>query len=290
MIEIKDKTTFFELQKKLNRIPFTQSRGWCDYLLCCGKQIVFFVDSVQNPKITCWGIAQKIPFSSKKILRIEGESYINELSEKIFKNFYSNLLNIGYQGIEINSNNTFNLEFEIGIRRSGFIRPLGSFSCPLTIEIDFNIDFKFDNNWKRNVKKALKFELKFQELIDISTKETKQISDMFKELANLKGLGFHLETESLQILLASNDIRTFMVYNNKNHPVAARIVHVNNLFATDIFAANSLEARKCGATYFIMQHIFETLKEEGFQTFDFGRIPPSNLLYILYMITLNTSK
>ena len=117
---------------------------------------------------------------------------------------------------------------------------------------------------------------KFQELIDISTKETKQISDMFKELANLKGLGFHLETESLQILLASNDIRTFMVYNNKNHPVAARIVHVNNLFATDIFAANSLEARKCGATYFIMQHIFETLKEEGFQTFDFGRIPPSN--------------
>lgn len=276
MIEIKDKTKFFELQTKFKRIPFTQSEGWYDYLVCSGKQMVFFVDSEQEPKIACWGMVQKIPFSSKEILRIEGESYQNDLSEKVFKKFYTSLLNLGYQAIEINSNNTYNIEFEIGIRRSGFKRPLSFFSCPLTIEMDFNADFQFDNNWKRNVKKAIKLELKFKELLDVSFQEAEQISDMFKELANLKGLGFHLEEESLHVLLTSKDIRTFMVYNKENKPVAARIINVNMPYATDIFAANSMEARNCGATYFIMQHIFETLKDEGFKTFDFGRIPPSN--------------
>ena len=99
---------------------------------------------------------------------------------------------------------------------------------------------------------------------------------MFREMADLKGLAYTLEAASLLTLLSSSDIRTFMVYNNSNIPIAARIIHFDKIYATDIFAANSNEARNCGATYFIMQSIFEKLKKEGFKYFDFGRIPPSN--------------
>ena len=68
----------------------------------------------------------------------------------------------------------------------------------------------------------------------------------------------------------------YMVYNNSNIPIAARIIHFDKIYSSDVFAANSNEARNCGATYFMMQNIFELLKNEDLKFFDFGRIPPSN--------------
>ncbi|MFT4800539.1 MAG: hypothetical protein ACI93N_000298 [Flavobacteriaceae bacterium] len=276
MLEIKDKEEFFKLQNKLERIPFSQSKGWFDYVSHKHKDFVFFVDSLQEVKIACWGILQSVPLFSKKILRIDGECYSQDINEKVFKTFYTKLSKLPYTAIEINSNNAYNIDYEIGIRRSGFKRPLGYFSCPLTIEMDFNSDFKFNRNWKRNVKKTIDKELIFKEVIDFTPELLLEISEMFKEMADLKGLGFTLEPESLLTLLYSKDIRTFIVYNQSNTPVAARIIHFDKIYSSDVFAANSNEARNCGATYFIMQSIFEKLKKEGFKYFDFGRIPPSN--------------
>ena len=142
--------------------------------------------------------------------------------------------------------------------------------------MNFNLDFRFDNNWKRNIKKAQETGLVFKEVIDFNSVLLLEITEMFKEMADLKGLGYILESVSLISLLLSKDIRTFMVYNQSNTPVAARIIHFDKIYATDIFAANSNEARNCGATYFMMQNIFELLKNEDFKFFDFGRIPPSN--------------
>lgn len=290
MTQISSADKFFKLQEKIPHIPFTQSRGWYDYVVCNGSVVVFYVDSEQEPKIMCWGVEYKIPFSSKKILRIEGESYQDDLTEKVFKKFYASLTKTKYIGVEINSNNTYNIEFEVGIRRSGFKRPIGFFSSPLTIEVDFKLNFKFDNNWKRNVKKAVKNELQFKELKDASVLEITQISDMFKELSDLKGLGFLLKIEALQLLIASKSIRTFMVYDNEKQPIAARIIHENKQYATDIFAANSMQARNYGATYFMMEQIFEKLKNEGCKRFDFGRIPPSNHATDSVYVFKNTSR
>lgn len=276
MIEIKDKTKFFQLQTKFKRIPFTQSEGWYDYLVCSGKQMVFFVDSEQEPKIACWGMVQKIPFSSKEILFIEGESFQDDLSEKVFNIFYTDLLNSTYEAIEINSNNTYNIEFEVGVRRSGFKRPFGSFSCPLTIEMDFNQQPNYNRNWKRNVKKAIKEGLKIDEVKNISNQVLEDVVKMFSELAELKQLPYKLEINSLRELLKTDKMRLYIVNDKNNNPIAARIINLNFPYSSDVFAANSLEARNCGATYFIMQRIFETLKEEEFKTFDFGRIPPSS--------------
>ena len=96
------------------------------------------------------------------------------------------------------------------------------------------------------------------------------------ELAELKQLPYKLEINSLRELLKTDKMRLYIVNDKNNNPIAARIINLNFPYSSDVFAANSLEARNCGATYFIMQRIFETLKEEEFKTFDFGRIPPSS--------------
>ena len=62
------------------------------------------------------------------------------------------------------------------------------------------------------------------------------------------------------------------MYKNKT-PIAARIISIEEDISYDIFACNSLESRKNGATQFLMQSIFEYLKTVGISNFDFSRIP-----------------
>lgn len=276
MIEIDSAEEFFALQSNIKRIPFTQSKGWHDYQLNNNQSFKYFVDHKKHVKIAIWGKEQKIPLSGKKILLINGETLSKEVNEKVIKAFYSSLLNIPYAGIEINSNNEYDIEFEIGLRRAGFVRPIGLFSCPLTIDFEFQENFVFNRNWKRNIKKAVEAELVFEEKKNITTDTAVQVVSMFRELSKLKNLSYTLEKDNTLTLLNSPDMRTFLVYDSKGKPVAARIIHDNKPFASDVYAANSLQARDCGATYFIMQRIFEQLKIEGYQKFDFGRIPPSN--------------
>lgn len=276
MKEIKNISDFFQIQKKFPNIPFSQSEAWFNYLKDEKASFSFFVDDEIDTKIACWGKEYKAPFIGGKILRIDGESYKPEVNEKIIKLFYKELCELNYKGIEINSNNPYNIDFEIGIRRAGFQRPLAMTASPLTIEINLSEDFNFDRNWKRNVKKAEQSDLVFSELTEIQSESISQIVRMFGEMADLKHLGYRLEANSLKRLLQSYGIRTFIVHDKNQNPIAARIIHEHNAYLTDVFAANSLEARNCGATHFIMNEIFNLLKHENKTVFDFGRIPPSN--------------
>ena len=240
--------------------------------------------------IALWGRAQKIPFTNKKLLLINGEAVSQNIDEKKVIKFYENLSKTDYQGIELNSDNEYNIEFEIGLRRAGFVRPIGGFTCPLTINFQIQDDFSFNRNWKRNVKKAVASELRFGEVTTITDEVIKSVILMFKEMADLKNLSYQLEDKSLKSLLDSPDMRLFVVYDKQDQPVAARIIHDNKPYASDVYAANALEARGNGATYFIMQKIFEQLKGESFQEFDFGRIPPSNHATDSVYVFKNASK
>jgi hypothetical protein len=275
MIEIKDPAHFFQLQAKFNRIPFTQSEGWYNYLKAQCKQTVFFADNLEDTNVLFWGVEDKVPFTGKKLLRVEGECYTS-LNEDTFKVFFSNLKNSIYSGIEINSNNAYHIDYEIGLRRSGFVRPLGSFSCPLTIEVELDKEFNFNRNWKRNIKTAEKHNLHFVEIKNPKEEDVNSIISLFKEMADLKKLGYSLSSEPLRILLQSKEFRTFIVYNEKEEPLAARVIHVYNNHASDVIAANSNSARDCGAIFYLVQQIFELLKSEKIMSFDFGRIPPSD--------------
>ncbi|MFS4416411.1 hypothetical protein [Maribacter sp. 2307ULW6-5] len=276
MIQIKDAAHFFTLQKKLKRIPYSQSEGWYRSQIKKNHKIVFFVNDEEDVKIALWGKEQKIPFSNKKLLLVNGETTSEHINENEVREFYTKLTALNYVGFELDSNNRYDVEFEIGIRRAGFVRPIGSFSCPLTIIFRLQEDFGFNRNWKRNVKKAIASELIFEEVVDISATVITSIVSMFKEMAELKKLGHQLEEHSLKALLKTRDMRLFMVYDKQGLPLAARVIHINKPFASDVYAANSLTARDNGATYYMMQNIFETLKQENYAEFDFSRIPPSN--------------
>lgn len=275
MVICKDHIRFFELQAEFDRIPFSQSEAWYHYIRSQGKEVILFMDKLEFPTILTWGFIENVPVFRKKILRIEGECYRKESGEAI-QSFYKALRNLDYAGIELNSNTVYDLEFEICLRRAGFLRPIGSFSCPLTIEIDLEGELDPNRNWKRNVKLAERNNLKCAPILQPTPEIVNEIVSMFTEMAELKKLGYQLSAKSIQELMQSPSIRTLMVSNEDGTPIAARIIHIHEKYASDVFAANSNLARDCGATFFLMQYIFETLKDEGLQYFDFGRIPPSN--------------
>jgi hypothetical protein len=277
MIEIISSDDFFELQSKFKQVPFTQSKGWYKYLKAQGKKVVFFTNDKSNDvRLLFFATTRTLPVVNKTILFIDGEVYKDDLSEKVFKKSFFALKALGYSGIEINSNNPYIVEYEIGIRRAGYIRPLGSFSCPLTIDVDLSKAPNFSSPWTRDVKKAVKNELEFSEVIKLSDEIVDEVVEVFCEMADLKKLNYKLESISLKSLLQSEDIRLFVVQDANGKILSARIIHVSYPFSSDIFAANSITSRSCGAAYFIMQNIFEILHEEGFKHFDFGRIPPSD--------------
>lgn len=276
MVQIDSAEHFFDIQKKFPHIPFSQSKAWYEYIKKRDCDIVFFADNIIDSKIALWGREEKIPLLGKKLLRIEGECYYPDLSETAFRAFYSELARSGYVGIEMNSNNLYRIEFEIGVRRGGFKRPISMFACPLSIEIDLSEEFKFNPKWKRNIKKAKEYKISFEELNRIDDKNLERIVGIFSEMAESKGMIFKLEKAPLRKLLISPGIRTFVAKNESGKTVAARILHVNNGYAMDIFTANSLESRDSGATYFLAEQTLRKLKTEGFLFFDFGRIPPSN--------------
>ncbi len=275
MIICKDHIRFFELQAEFERIPFSQSEAWYNYIRSQGKEVVLFMDKLNSPAILTWGFIEIIPVFRKKILRIEGECYRQGSGEDI-QRFYKDLRDLDYAGIELNSNTVYDIEFEIHLRRAGFLRPIGTFSCPLTIEIDLEGELNGNRNWKRNVKLAESNNLKCYPILQPTPETVNKIISMFTEMAELKKLGYQLSAESIQELMGSPGTRTILVSNEDGVPIAARIIHVHKKHASDVFAANSNLARNCGATFLLMQYIFETLKAESLQSFDFGRIPPSN--------------
>jgi len=273
MKQTKDYQLFFSIQSKISKIPFNQSFAWYNYLGC--ENITFFYDDDINPSLCFWGRERRIPFTNKLFLDIQGEAYSESLSDSQFTKLYSSLINLNYSAIEINSNNQYHIEYEIGIRRAGFKRPIGLFSCPLTIYVNFNEEFNFDRNWKRNLRKAIDSELIFDELESVSDEEIHKIVYIFKEMSELKKLRYLLNFDSVKKLVKSDNIRTFIVKKSQGSILSARIIFDLNGYAYDVFAANSIQARECGASYFIMDSIFNLLKSENKVLFDFGRIPPS---------------
>lgn len=275
MIEIDNPKDFFELQSSIPRIPFTQSKGWHDYLNFRGDKIRYFVNDPSDVKIAVWGKEKIISLFKMKFFIVEGESMLSNLEETYISSFYNSFKLCGYNAILINSNNQYFVDYEIGLRRAGFIRPLGFFSCPLTIIVKPQGTITYNRNWKRNFKKSIAANLKFIEINLPSRKEIEVFVSMFKEMSSLKGLSYDLSVEPLKELLADPKMRLFVVNQNQK-PIAARIIYFNEKFAEDVYAANSLDARNNGASYFIMQNIFEVLNNEGIEEFDFGRIPPSD--------------
>jgi lipid II:glycine glycyltransferase (peptidoglycan interpeptide bridge formation enzyme) len=274
--EISSPQDFFKLQEELATVTSTQSKGWHDYKLSQGRKVRYFANHKVNPSIAVWGFLVKLPVLRKNLFIVQGMAHAPGLKSSTIKQFFSELgAHEDFAGVELDSNTQYDTTFEIGLRRAGFLRTLGKYNCPLTIDIDLTQDFNFDTNWRRNIKKSQQYDLHFEEKTVCAKADIEAIVTMYKEMAKLKAVGIGLRSHEVKALVEAPDIRVFFVNDTHDEPLCARIIHCHGKKATDMFAANAASSRNCGATYVMVQEILQTLKTEGYTTFDYGRIGPS---------------
>jgi hypothetical protein len=271
--------TFFIVQQSMQFVPYEQSRGWHDYRIFQKKcEAIYFVDNTDDPQICSWGLIRTIPFIGK-MLHIEGKSYKEIPPKNIIKEFYEQIATYSkkhYFMVLVSDSNVYDVNYEIGIRQAGYVRPMMLMTCPLSIIINLNDNsWNVHRIWKRRLKEASKNNLKFNYIINPDKYQIDIVCKMYSELAKNKNLSYRLEYSSLNILLMDNKFKLFFVLTEDNQPLLARIVYVHNNFSYDVIAPNSSASRNVrGSSYFMVNSIFDWLKNNGIEQFDFGRIGP----------------
>ena len=109
------------------------------------ENVIFYCNDVNLPTIAFMGRIKKIPILGD-ILKIESELIQEEISNKVIIELYKKIILLPYLGLEINYINQYSSEYEIGLCRSGFLRPINFFSCPLSKIIDLFKPIKYDRN------------------------------------------------------------------------------------------------------------------------------------------------
>lgn len=267
-MQIIDKQKFFEIQESFEWVPYPQTTEWAEH---CGiHNAVYFTDDVENPKICCFGTENHGKFA-KRQLTIHGESVKPELTADQLTEFYA-AIRERYDMIHITSLGYYDVNYEIALRKAGFLRPLLSNLGVLTIVVDLN-NLAQHRNWRRNSKKAAET-LTFRYIDKPDRQDCNRFVEMFDELSKTKGLGYSIDTDGIEKLTASGRFKMFFVENSDGVPVSGRIVYVRGTTAYDTYAANSDESRRTDASYFLMDKVFEWLAANGCTRFDFARIAP----------------
>lgn len=268
---IVDKDLFFEIQSKMDFISYDQARGFHDFT--DENQIVYFVDDINKPQICTWGVKEK-KFKFLSILAIRGESFKKGVTYKDYKIFYSQIIKESskYNMINIVNNNQYSIDFEIGIRLAGFIRPMAFFDSPLSIIVDLNKENIRKRQWKRQLKAANNNNLIFKHINHPTENDINIFIKMYHELLDRKALRSNINAKKLNNLLLDDNYHLFFVLKD-NLYLCGRIIYINDENSYDVYAANSNKAIEYkGTTYFMMESIFDFLKANGVKKFDFGRI------------------
>jgi hypothetical protein len=283
---VTEQNVFFNIQRKMSYIPFSQSKGWHDFRLCKkGSRAVYFIDDIENPNICAWGLVRQVPLFGK-IVQIGGESYNNTLSKLQIKGFYEQIASYSkhhYMMIHISNTDVYDVNYEIGIRQAGFIRPLTAMDCPLSIIIDLPT-WKASSKWKYQVKEAQKKNLNFMYIDNPDRTQIKTACATYAEMTHEKGMTNRLDINDLQILLSDEHFKLFIVSTSDKRPVAFCIAYIYNKTAYYLIATTSIIAKKInGCSRFMVNSLFEWLKNNEVEHFDFGRIGPgkrsSNSVY-----------
>lgn len=269
-----DKETFFKLQSEFEYVPYNQTEEWLESFYK-NSTVVYYVNDIRRPLICCWGIVHNRPII-KRHLRIEGASINGKLSSDLVRDFYKYILSEGFDLVEVSDLNIYNIDYEIGIRRAGYIRPLGLSLSPLSMILRLNEPFNFHRNWRRNVKLSKEQGIRFLYLDNLSVNHAKEFIKLFFELKMRKKLRFTLSLDIIMKLINNGRYKLFFVLDKGNNHLAGRIVYVHRKNAYDVFAANSSRALAYGAVYYLQEEILNFLKNQGVDVFDYGRISPSS--------------
>lgn len=267
-----DKEKYFKLQDRIKDIPYELSQEWHD-ISSKGAETAYYVSQEDDPRICCFGYVTQSRFLGK-CLRIEGVSMESDANITELRSFFQSIVADRYDYIKLSDIGKYSPIFEVGIRRAGFIRPLGLNLCPMSLEIDFSKDFQFHRKWRSHVRKSAAAGNTFCAIEKPSIKDVGEFRRMFLEQKERKGLGYCFSVEDLMVLLNGN-YKLFFVRNKEGKNLSGRIVYIYKNKSYDITTANSYEGISTGAVYQLQQEMLEYLKQAGVQTFDYGRIPPS---------------
>ena len=279
MMEIINRRVFFDIQQTMTTIPHTQHKGWLEYVETKRqKGILYFVDDAQHPTICCWGEIYTQPFVGR-VLRIEGETIREEKSVKAIKEFYDGIVQYvkehKFAFVRVSSNLFYDTNYEIGIRQAGFIRPMSLTLCPLTVVLKPDRNRKPKKSWHYQYAQAKRSNLRFESVEHPSEENIRLFVKMYAEMATTKGLSHVPNERSLSKLLQYDEYRLFFVYSPENVPLAVHLDYMCHHQGFHIMAANTNEARNHkGATHYLIESVFEWMKERGIDCYDLGRIGP----------------
>tara|TARA_B110000003_G_scaffold109433_1_gene112034 strand:+ start:5261 stop:6226 length:966 start_codon:yes stop_codon:yes gene_type:complete len=269
MIKI-EHLVFINIAKGFLNKPFELTNAWVEYQKARGGKILFFTDSIDQPQILFWAKIKKVKLIGE-VLEVQGPIYKEGVTTKQLYKSLSGFKDLPYKGVFLNPSTTYDVSLELACRKALFKRPIGQSSTSLTIIVNTD-KFNPDTNWKRNLKKAHVEHFNIDIKQDLTIEDCNFIENLHSENAKIKKLGYRLKAKEIKVLSKHENIYTCFLYKNKT-PIAARIISIEEDISYDIFACNSLESRKNGATQFLMQSIFEYLETLGISNFDFSRIP-----------------
>lgn len=272
---IQDKEQYFSLIQDFEYVPFSQSEGWYQFHNCMKPDsIIFLIDNIELPNLACYGHVKTL--LGVKMLLIEGECRRHlAINAKIITQFFRDIQSLGYDIIETVSNSPYEVNYEIGFRQAGYLRPVGLFSMPLSLWVNLSNEIRFNDNWKRNLKLASKADLSFQIIENPGDDEIRLFFELYKELIADKQIGHNLSISQISALLTSSDFGFATVRSSADEILSAIIFHKSARHAGLLYAAKSSLAKECGATFFMYKELFIDLQEKGFEIFDMEKLVPS---------------
>lgn len=268
-----DRSVFFQCQKEIGVVPFSQSEAWLDANVHDGK-MVFYVDDKENPKICCYGNTHHQRLIGERLI-INGLCMSESIDSDSIKAFLKSIRGDGYDVITISDISIANPSFEVGIRRAGFVRPFGLDLCPMSLWVDLQSEWAFHRNWKRNVKKSITAGNKFVHVENPTLKDSEDFVNLFIKMQDRKSLGYMITPNSICKLL-NGPFDLFFIEDAEANRISGRIEYCCKGLVYDIYAANTTDGVNTGAAYHIQQGVFEYYKNNGATVFDYGRIPPSD--------------
>lgn len=270
MVQI-EQLEYFKITSSFKNKPFNLLNAWIKFMKSKGYEIIYYVDSIKNPQILCWAHIKRIKYFGQ-FLSVEGPIFKENITNKQIAKFLKGLRSLPYKGVYINPNTRYSTAFTIAARKAGFKRPIGQSSINLTILV-YPKELNTNRNWKRNLQKAHVENFEYDMKEELSFNDCKNIELLFKETVKMKNFKGSLKADQIKNLTNNNNkIFTFFLYKN-GKPIVSRIISIDGHVSFDIFACNSLESRKNGASQYLMQKIFEYLRDHDIEYFDFSRIP-----------------
>ena len=270
-----DKDTFFALQAKIKDVPYSQSVGWHDTAYKnVTNQLVYFVNTLDDPRICCFGYASKKKILGRTI-SIQGIAKKDDVNTTELRTFFKSIVEEGYEMINIMDLGKYSADFEVGIRRAGFVHPLGLSLCPLSLIVNLKEPFKFHRKWRSHVRNSVACGNYFYPVEEPTMTDAEEFSRMFGELKDRKKLRYNCLPENV-FYLVTHGYKLFFMRDKDGHNIAGRLEYVCGKNVYDIYAANTNIGLSSGAVYHLQEEILNYLAEHKFNEFDYGMIPPSD--------------